>query len=360
MYHKTNADYFEYLWHRLKEFQTGLATGGGKVSRVPSAAAQKYKDDTIATFVKNGWGPEAIRERLAGLENIYKSERHMLIDAHPTHAFEGLALAFMNDAESFAAAGIRPEVARALQRMLRPLRGTSYTAEQLNAIAAEYMAGQYNPVGLAALPVPAAAPTLDTWTTHAHIQVYNITTAPCTHRSAQQIRTLLTDKFGDHHNTHIPYYHTTNWKSAKSIIDGVSHVHGRWCLDFKKTPCFYLTDRLSTALRWGHRNNLKWFSETCICVFFIPRTLPRQLSYKYIEGAEWESVVSSSRLCEHHDITRYIDFIHGHIAVNVDDIKAGKRPIAHNPPQTQLACTSDAGDKFLDKCFAACIFFIPP
>jgi hypothetical protein len=51
--------------------------------------------------------------------------------------------------------------------------------------------------------------------------------------------------------------------------------------------------------------------------------------------------------------------LHGNIAINVDDIKAGMKPITHTPPLSQLACTSTPGDRFLDKCLAACIFFIP-
>lgn len=157
------------------------------------------------------------------------------------------------------------------------------------------------------------------------------------------------------------YYHATNWKSVQDILeDGPDNREGRQCLDFGRTPSFYVTPDINTAIEWCGKLRLMFQKECGIVIFSLPNnTLETRDDYKIFEepNNEWKHLVKDSRTCKKKNMLDDMNFVYGPMLENAQDIRTdGVEVRAHNPIKWQLASKSRESDKILKRSMLGAIF----
>jgi hypothetical protein len=154
------------------------------------------------------------------------------------------------------------------------------------------------------------------------------------------------------------YYHATNWNALQDImINGPDSREGRQCLDFGRTPSFYVTHDLHTAVNWCRRKRANFDSECGIIVFSLPTNgLPKFKSFLDAND-EWKALVKDSRSCQKRNILDQYNFVYGPMLENVEAVKKlGVDAKAHTPIKWQLASKKSTSDEILKDCIVGAIF----
>ena len=154
------------------------------------------------------------------------------------------------------------------------------------------------------------------------------------------------------------YYHTTCWSSLQEIIlEGPDSRSGRQCLDFGRTPSFYVTPDIKTAINWCQKRKINFQSECGIIIFALP--IKKYDDYKIFEEAtdEWKYLVKESRLCKKKNLLDNMNFVYGPMLANIMDVKQDNiEAKTHSPVKWQLASKCRESDKILKKSIIGAIF----
>jgi hypothetical protein len=154
------------------------------------------------------------------------------------------------------------------------------------------------------------------------------------------------------------YFHATNWDALQDIIEnGPDCRDGRQCLDFGRTPSFYVTHDLKTAINWCEKKRIVFQSECGIVIFALP--IKEYDDYKRFDSPtdEWKILVKDSRSCrKKNELDRY-NFVYGPMLENVEAVKKNNAMAnAHNPIKWQLASKNPVSDKILKNSIIGAIF----
>ena len=185
--------------------------------------------------------------------------------------------------------------------------------------------------------------------------------ASCSISLQNQLQQILTKtpRNGNHSQF---FYHTTSWGYALSILDQIHRYLGHPCQDFGIHPGFYLSNSLQTALDWGEKCMGRFTNEIATVVFSIPKTLPKHLNHKHLEGDEWTSVTYAARQCRNKrkelEMVKPHAILTGYMVQNPNGVKfRNEIPRTHTPPKFQLVSRRDIGDEYLQKRIVGCFFF---
>jgi hypothetical protein len=160
---------------------------------------------------------------------------------------------------------------------------------------------------------------------------------------------------------HTYFYHCTNWRSAKNIIEhGVNSSKGRMCLDFGIRQGFYTTQNINTAIEWGEKRINSWYGQVAILIFEIKANKLKKYKTKYFYSAadEWKRLVSHSRKCEENENELdFADFVYGPICVNPKNVKYNGTPPIAQQDKFQFVSKSIDADILMRKSYVGCIYF---
>lgn len=156
------------------------------------------------------------------------------------------------------------------------------------------------------------------------------------------------------------YYHATYWNGLQDImVNGPDSREGRQCLDFGRTPSFYLTHDINTAIDWCKRKRTMFESECGIIMFSLPtKGLPKFKSFASV-NVEWKELVKDSRSCQRRNQLDQFNFVYGPMLENVEAVKmldAEAKAKAHTPIKWQLASKKSTSDDILKDCILGAIF----
>ena len=154
------------------------------------------------------------------------------------------------------------------------------------------------------------------------------------------------------------YYHGTSWRSIKDILEeGPDNREGLQCLDFGRTPSFYVTPEIDTVIDWCQKRRLNFQNECGIVVFLVPNKKYDDYKIFHEPTNEWKHLVKDSRLCKRKNMLDDMNFVYGPMLENVKDIRIeGIEAKCHNPVKWQLASKSRESDRILKKCMIGAIF----
>jgi len=228
-----------------------------------------------------------------------------------------------------------------------------YSVTHMIQIIIEYGNGKYNPISPHAfLYNPETVNTLFKYKHNdTHFDYYN---ASDDDEVLNIVPLLNIDK-----TQYKMFYHATNWDALQDILeDGPDSREGRQCLDFGRTPSFYITHELKTAINWCTKRRLNFQDECGIVMFALP--IQEYEDYKTFDGPndEWKQLVKHSRSCRKKNELDKYNFVYGPMLENVLDIKNIQTNVEakpHNPIKWQLASKNPTSDKILKKCMIGAI-----
>ena len=345
-----------YTYNWLDAYLTG---GGYSAVKTPRTSSK----DLVDEFTKYGWRASFVKGK-----KIHRLDDETLEGHHEREIVLGLARVWIEQTDPtasptdrLAAIGLRRNVAQRLTDIITPLMDTSYTDEQVLEIGIEYLVGKYAPLTDGTVAFPMEPATVNIWMPYKTSKVMNIP-ASCSVSLQNPLQQILTKtpRNGNHSQF---FFHTTSWRSAFSIIREINHTRGRMCQDFGIHPGFYLSDSLQTALDWGEKCMRRFTNEIATVVFSIPKTLPKHLNHKHLEGDEWAAVTYASRQCKDKDeediesIQPY-KILTGYMVQNPNGVKKRDEvPKPHAPPKFQLVSRHYFGDAYLQTRIVGCFFF---
>ena len=340
-----------------------LQTGGGGVTKQATTGpkgSRTHARSLMAHLVEIGWDPAFVTTAFRTLDDT-------LLLEYPSRLFiEDYFKALIRRPnvhlpikESLMRIGLRSEVAYALEPLLEPLQGSSYTDNQILDTAIYYLLNRYVPITEPHTSHLLRPDTVDEWFSHIpNVSVFNMS-QPCSSKAVSSIEEALS--FLPDTPTHKYFFHTTSWKGSLSIMEFLDRSQGRRCLDFGIYPGFYMSETVLDCLVWGAKKNRLWSNETAIMIFSVPKILPAQLSYKELRGEEWSSITRQSRECKERQELRTIrsfDLLYGDMVRNPTAVEQGvESPLTHRPPKKQFVSKTDTGDAFIHTCLIGCIYF---
>lgn len=359
-----NEDYS--IYYPMEDICDYLQEGGGS-SKLRSSTIRTDTRQLMAEFIRYGWRPDYVNTVFRRLHDKLISEypNHIFIEKYAGAAVQRLGLdSYDAVADVLIQIGLRSDIALHLDYIVEPLRGSSYSDLQIIDIAIEYLLGRYEPIALPTATHLLEISVINSWINHTResktIAIYNIPHA-CDFSMLPQFNAALTSlPLPSLEGDHTFYFHATSWRASLSIIEDVSRLVGRRCLDFGIHPGFYMSPTAREAVGWGYAKRHTWANEIAIMIFCVPKTPPAHLRFKELVGDEWSQVTSHSRLCrEATDIRsiRHVDLLYGDMVQNSSAVKRGARPVTHTPPKKQLVSKSDVADTFVHKCLVGCIYF---
>lgn len=354
------------IYYPMEDICDHLQEGGG-ISRRRSTTARVDTRHLLAEFIRYGWRPDYVNTMFRRLHDKLISEypSHVFIAKYAETAVQRLGLeSYDTVADVLIQIGLRSDVALHLEYIVEPLRGGSYSDLQIIDIAIEYLLGRYEPISPPNATHLIEPTVINSWINYTHesktIAIYNIPYA-CGNAVIPQFNGALTSiPLPSLEGDHTFYFHATSWRASLSIIEDVSRLVGRRCLDFGIYSGFYMSPTARESIGWGYAKRYTWANEIAIMIFCIPKMPPAHLTFKELTGDEWNQVTSHSRLCrEATDIRsiRHIDLLYGDMVQNASAVKRGARPVTHTPPKKQLVSKSDVADAFVHKCLVGCIYF---
>lgn len=332
--------------------------GGGRLQpyRVPTATTHPYKEQLLTRLIELGWEPEFVRTHFERLHDNILNNWPLTIFI-PRY-FK--ALIRHQSYTSLHEIGLRPDVASAAHKAIELL--TSYTEFQKLDIGIEYVLGDYIPITPASAKYLYEPTVQDTWITHEKLRMYNLSSSCLSSRVLPQLIAAV-NSMRKQKSSHTYYYHTTNWRSVRSITTrGVNRQRGRTCLDFGIFPGFYMSDTIYRALEWGSIHNDTWSNEVAILIFSIPNVLPKRIKYKELYGDEWTAVTQESRRCKQEEdeveLLLGYDMVYGDMVSNPNDVFHGRAsPTTHTPPKKQLVSKTDKGDDYMTSHLVGVVYF---
>jgi hypothetical protein len=341
-----------------------LQSGGGTGRRRTT-----YTDTRILLneFIRRGWRPEYVNTTFRRLHDRLTDEypHHKFIEEYAMTASRRLGLdSYEAVADVLIQIGLRPDVAAHLEYIVEPLRGHSYTDIQIIDTAIFYLLGYYTPLTSPDTKYLHHTDITDRWISYTHesrsLSIYNLPRCCSVSRATSVALEAALASLPRPTVDSTLYFHTTSWRGSQSIMEGVSRLIGRKCLDFGIYPGFYMTPTSMDALEWGHVKTRNWSNEVAIMIFAVPDTRPSTVKYKELVGDEWAYVTRHSRQCNDEmdvKLIRSIDLLYGDMVHNTSGVKRGQLPLTHDPPKKQLVSKTDAGDSFIDSCLVGCIYF---
>lgn len=356
------------IYYPMEDICDYLQDGGGS-SRLRSSTIRTDTRQLMAEFIRYGWRPDYVNTMFRRLHDKLISEypSHVFIEKYVETAVQRLGLeSYDAVADVLIQIGLRQDIALHLEYIVEPLRGGSYSDLQIIDTAIAYLLGRYEPIAPPTATHLIEPTVVNSWINYTRelktIAIYNISYA-CRNTAFTQFNTALTTlplpaPLSEGEYTF--YFHATSWSASQSIIEVVSRLAGRRCLDFGIYPGFYMSPSVRDAIGWGYKKRRAWANEVAIMVFCIPKTLPTHLRFKELVGDEWIQVVSHSRLCRDNTdlrLIRRIDLLYGDMVQNASAVRGGATPITHEPPKAQLVSKSDAGDAFVHDCLVGCVYF---
>jgi hypothetical protein len=317
-----------------------------KYSKLEDKHIEEYRDET------------AIRNLIAAWvysDDVYNS-------VNPYNTFENI--------------GMTQDALRKIQNIIELYKNTCYSDSQLHNIILEYQFGnEYEPLTSSRTRFLYNVNNVGHWENYRDIPIYN---APfrCVKNMENAFKNIIDTIPIQKHDpsTHTLFYHSTNWKSAESILVRIDHTKGVECLDFGTSPSFYVGLHYEDALDWGRREDGRSSHEVATFIFSIPKNIEGP-SIKFLKDNEWKIVVKKSRQCLKHryqeeDKTihrlenyselpevRIYDYIFGNMVANVSATSKGKEPFAHKPPKKQIASKTTKGDQYLQERMIGCVFY---
>lgn len=340
------------FWHISEFFRT---SGGAQYGR--SRRKQTFVPMVVTYLAKYGWSTKYVRNAMAHISDKDTEDWHPSIFAkawikwriHNSNAssIEGMLL---------DTGLVGTNSAYVTNSVCYPLL-EYYTDKQLASVAIEHIfASPMTPINTTH---PFQPHKINTWFAH-NILSMNVPYA-CNSNKRDLVVTMLEAQFRPTNIQNNLYFHATSWNYAQNIINGIQSGFGRRCLDFGYNPSFYISNSLQLALEFGQKSQQRHFQEIAILVFLLPQTVPSNIRYKELTGAEWVSITQKSRLCGSHEgelpELATIDLVGGDMVYNVRQVAAGEMPITHTPPKYQLASKKARGDLFLQDCLVGCIYF---
>ena len=335
------------IYYPMEDICEYLQEGGGS-SRRRSTTARVDTRHLLAEFIRYGWRPHYVNTMFHRLHDKLISEypSHVFIEKYAETAVQRLGLeSYDAVAEVLTQIGLRPEVALHLEYIVQPLHGSSYSDLQIIDTAIAYLLGRYSPVAPPTATHLIEPSVVNSWINYIResktIAIYNISQA-CENTALTQFNTALTTlprPAPVPEGEYTFYFHATSWRASWGIIEVVSRLVGRRCLDFGIYPGFYMSPSVRDAIGWGYAKRREWANEVAIMVFRIPKTLPTHLRFKELAGNEWIQVTSHSRLCRDNTdlrLIRRIDLLYGDMVQNASAVRRGATPITHEPPKAQL------------------------
>jgi hypothetical protein len=328
--------------------------GGGMTK---STHRKGRKQSLLTLFRKAGWTQTALTKRFRTLTDDILSQN----DIHPS-TVQGFGSLWYNEqgfdtsiAKTLIRMGVAAPIAKQADYVISPLQNTCYTDAQLIQIAIQYAMGHYNPMSAPDTTHFYSPNQIEEWISYRNIQIMNIRES-CTTTLVHKLESFLKPII---RNDTLWFFHTTSWESSLRIVTQLDHTNGHKCSDFGVTSSFYMSDKLTHALKWGEHLQKKHANEIATVLFAIPNTLPSQLRYKELKGDDWKSAVIKSRQCvslEPHEtnipeIAPY-DLVFGDMLANPQQVTEKKPPRIHKPPKKQLASKTYEADRFLQGCIA--------
>ena len=306
-------------------------------------------------FQKCGWESSFLERKFA------KATDSMLRDYTSAQWVEGLTQQWLLQsgykstiANTFISIGFQRSVANHLDTLLSPFIDSSYDEEQIILKGIVYVLGKYKEL----------APDIE------FLHNSDIVQEPYTLGRIQgiNVRMVCNPASYTRLNNVLPafplapghrrFYHVTNWDSAEKIQRRIQHGKGRDHTDFGANPAFYLSPSLVDPLEWGEKNGVFWKNEIAILLFHVPYIA--DIRWKDLKDDEWSSVVRYARNPDMDDDAPELegyDVVYGPMLSNTTQVRNGGIPRTHFPIKYQLASKSDAGDRFLQSCMIACIYF---
>jgi hypothetical protein len=354
------------IYYPMEDICEYLQEGGGS-SRLRSSTIRTDTRQLMAEFIRYGWRSDYVNTVFRRLHDKLISEypNHIFIEKYAEAAVQRLGMeSYDTVADVLIQIGLRSDVALHLEYIVQPLHGSSYSDIQIIDIAIAYLLGRYEPVAPPTVTHLIEPSVVNSWINYTResktIAIYNIL-QHCSTAALTQFDTALTSlPLPSLEGDHTFYFHATSWRGSLGIIEDVSRLVGRRCLDFGIYPGFYMSPTSSEAVGWGHKKRHVWANEVAIMVFHIPKTPPAHLRFKELTGDEWIQVTSHSRLCRDNTdlrLIRRIDLLYGDMVQNASAVRRGATPITHEPPKKQLVTKSETADAFIHKCLVGCIYF---
>lgn len=332
-----------------------VQTGGGSIS--VQSRSRKQSQQLAALCVELGWESAFIATAFRRLDDrlLLEYPALLFIEDYFTALIRRLSQPTLQQL------GLRPEVAAALEPLLAPLYGSSYTDHQILDTAIYYLLKRYTPIAGPEATHLINPGKVDQWLPSLHgsnTAVFNLS-QPCTMNAHAALVSVIASLPAV--TDHIYFFHATSWAGSLAIMEGVDRGQGRRCLDFGIYPGFYMSATTIDCLDWGTKKNKLWSGETAILVFAVPTTLPLHLSFKELKGGEWSSITTQARECKglrEVSAIRAIDFLYGDMVSNPTAVERGTQaPVTHRPAKKQFVSKTDAGDAFLDTCLTGCVYF---
>lgn len=268
----------------------------------------------------------------------------------------------------FIQIGLRPDIAKRVLQICKPLLGESYTYSQIINIGVEFIVHKYKPIGSNVTTHIFEKDIINKWFTldivkksYMCINInHTISTSKMLYTRIQQCLELI--PIHNHNpNTHDFHFHATSWSSSINIMNELNHAVGRPCLDFGIKSGFYISQTLNDALILGWKRSRFFHNEVAIVLFSIPKIIPNTCVYKHLIGEEWIHVTTKARMCEQRvlELPEILncDLVFGNMVANPEDVKKGGVPLTHTPPKTQLVSKRIHGDLFLQDHCIGCIYF---
>jgi hypothetical protein len=323
-----------------------------KYSRLEDKHIEEYRDETAIRYLIASW--------------VYSDDVYDTVN--PYNTFENI--------------GMTQDALHKIQKIIELYKNTCYTNSQLHNIILEYYFGnKYKPVADVRAQFLYNVNIVRRWEPYRDVLIYN---APfrCAKNMNEEFRNIIRNIPNDRHDpaTHTLFYHSTNWKSAQSILINIDHTMGEDCLDFGTGPSFYVGLHFEDALDWGEREDERSSHEVATFIFSLPKNIDK-VKLKFLNGDEWVNVIKKSRLCLKHDIEREcinkenlnkirkmkncnelpeirdFDFVLGAMVANIYADYKKTKPSMHKPPKKQLASKTKEGDQYLQERMIGCVFY---
>lgn len=337
---------------QMKHATTKDASGGGIKK---STHRTGRKQSLINLFRKAGWKQSALDQRFRTLRDDMLSQN----DIH-TSTVQGFGSLWFEEqgfdtsiAKTLVNLGFSTSIAKQADYAISPLQNTCYTNAQLIQIAIQYAMGYYKSMTAPDVTHFYSPNQLEEWILYRNTRIMNIKES-CSTTLVPKLDAFLKPSLKQ--DTQY-FFHTTSWENSLRILTQLDHTNGHTCSDFGITPSFYMSDKLTHALKWGKHLQKKYANEIATVIFAIPKIFPSHLRYKELKGENWKSAVVKSRQCvplEPHEINipeiAPYDLVFGDMLVNPQQVTENRPPRTHIPPKKQLASKTYQADRFLQNC----------
>lgn len=333
----------------ISEIRKYAQKGSGYTRTKPFTRATSI----ILSLFQKGWGVSYLKTAFQNLDD-------RLLGGWPEELFQEQ---YMKETaqvqttleESLRSLGIKASKIRETVDAIAPLENTCYTKKQLLEIAIEYVLGHYSPISPPNESHFLQPSTLNVWMPHGKKEIMNVP-YPCKYTFLPEFSSMVPSSEGT------VYFHTTNWRSARHILNCIQKDKSRQGLDFGYKRSFYVSESPVDAIDWGVKNSKRWQNEVAILVFSVPVNFQTGFSYKDLsrEKEEWNWAVTSFRNCnEDPDVIEYDehhDFVYGPMLANPLYYMT-EGPRVHTPPVMQLAAKTDAATRFLSQSLKGAFIF---